>query len=107
MTNATAEIINGLYEAEAIHRSRPRRSFEAVEFATFKRVDWFKHRRSLEPIGNVPPAEAEEKYYVMLDQILMTASLKSIWPPTIALRFNIAVVTIQNWCLHKSCSQHA
>jgi len=26
-------------------------------------VDWFNHRRLLEPIGNVPPAEAEARYY--------------------------------------------
>jgi hypothetical protein len=24
-------------------------------------VDWFNNRRLLEPIGNVPPAEAEER----------------------------------------------
>jgi len=26
-------------------------------------VDWFNHRRLLEPIGNVPPAELEAMYY--------------------------------------------
>jgi transposase InsO family protein len=26
-------------------------------------VDWFNHRRRLEPIGNVPPAELEAAYY--------------------------------------------
>src|SRR5439155_19689445 len=26
-------------------------------------VDWFNHRRLLEPIGNIPPAEAEDRYY--------------------------------------------
>jgi putative transposase len=26
-------------------------------------VDWFNHKRLLGPIGNVPPAEAEEAYY--------------------------------------------
>jgi putative transposase len=26
-------------------------------------VNWFNHRRLLEPIGNIPPAEAEERYY--------------------------------------------
>ena len=35
--------------------------FEAVEFATLEWVDWFNHRRLLEPIGNVPPAEAEAR----------------------------------------------
>jgi transposase InsO family protein len=71
--NAMAETINGLYKAEVIHRCGPWRSFEAVEFATLEWVDWFNHRRLLEPIGNIPPAEAEEKYYAMLDDITMAA----------------------------------
>ena len=57
--NALAETINGLYKAEVIHRRGPWRSFEAVEFATLEWVDWFNNRRLLEPIGNIPPAEAE------------------------------------------------
>ena len=64
--NALAETINGLYKAEVIHRRGPWRSFEAVEFATLAWVDWFNRRRLLEPIGNIPPAEAEERYYAML-----------------------------------------
>jgi hypothetical protein len=61
--NALAETIIGLIKAEAIHRRGPWRSFEAVEYATLEWVDWFNHRRLLEPIGNVPPAEAEARYY--------------------------------------------
>ena len=49
--NALAETINGLYKAEVIHRRRPWRNFEAVEFATLEWVDWFNNRRLLEPIG--------------------------------------------------------
>jgi putative transposase len=71
--NALAETINGLYKAELIHRRGPWRSFEAVEFATLKWVDWFNHRRLLEPIGNIPPAEAEDRYYAMLEQTPMAA----------------------------------
>ena len=66
--NALAETINGLYKAEVIYRRGPWRSFEAVEFATLEWVDWFNHRRLLEPIGNIPPAEAEQRYYAMLEQ---------------------------------------
>ena len=66
--NALAETINGLYKAEVIHRRGPWRSFEAVEFATLEWVDWFNNRRLLEPIGNIPPAEAEQRYYAMLEQ---------------------------------------
>lgn len=64
--NALAETINGLYKAEVIHRRGPWRTFEAVEFATLEWVDWFNNRRLLEPIGNIPPAEAEATYYAML-----------------------------------------
>ena len=71
--NALAETINGLYKAEVIHRRGPWRSFEAVEFATLEWVDWFNHRRLLESIGNIPPAEAEERYYAMLDDVPMAA----------------------------------
>jgi transposase InsO family protein len=71
--NALAETINGLYKAEVIHRRGPWRSFEAVEFATLTWVDWFNNRRLLEPIGNIPPAEAEERYYAMLSEPDMAA----------------------------------
>ena len=57
---------DGLYKAEVIHRRGPWRSFEAVELATLEWVDWFNNRRLLEPIGNIPPAEAEECHYAML-----------------------------------------
>jgi transposase InsO family protein len=65
--NALAETINGLYKAEVIWRKGPWRSFEAVELATLEWVDWFNNRRLLEPIGNIPPAEAEAAYYANLE----------------------------------------
>ena len=71
--NALAETINGLYKTEVIHRRGSWRSFEAVEFATLEWVDWFNNRRLLEPIGNIPPAEAEERYYAMLEETAMAA----------------------------------
>jgi transposase InsO family protein len=66
--NALAETINGLYKAEVIHRRGPRRTLQAVEYATLEWVDWFNNRRLLEPIGNVPPAEAEAAYYRELEE---------------------------------------
>jgi transposase InsO family protein len=36
-------------------------------------VDWFNHRRLLEPIGNVPPAEFEAAYYEQLEGSAMAA----------------------------------
>jgi transposase InsO family protein len=71
--NALAESINGLYKAEVIHRRGPWRSLEAVEFATLEWVDWFNHRRLLEPIGNIPPAEAEALYYAAQENRLLAA----------------------------------
>ncbi len=71
--NALAETINGLYKAEVIHRRGPWRSFEAVEFATLEWVDWFNTRRLLEPIGNVPPAEAEARYYAQAEAQALAA----------------------------------
>ncbi|WP_442800378.1 IS3 family transposase [Sphingomonas sp. STIS6.2] len=71
--NALAETINGLSKAEVIHRCGPWRSFEPVEYATLEWVDWFNRRRLLEPIGNIPPAEAEDQYYAAADNIDMAA----------------------------------
>jgi len=56
-----------------IHRREPWRSFEAVEFATLGWVDWLNRRRLLEPIGNIPHAEAEQNYCAMMDNIPMAA----------------------------------
>jgi putative transposase len=61
--NALAESVIGLFKTEVIRRRGPWRSLEAVEFATLDWVDWFNHRRLLEPIGYVPPAEYEARYY--------------------------------------------
>jgi transposase InsO family protein len=61
--NALAETINGLFKTEVIRRRGPWRRMEAVEFATLEWVDWFNNRRLLGPIGNIPPAEAEDRYY--------------------------------------------
>jgi transposase InsO family protein len=71
--NALAETINGLYKAEVIHRRGPWRSFETVEFATLTWVDWFNNRRLLQPIGNIPPAEAEARYYAMINEQKLAA----------------------------------
>ena len=61
--NALAETINGLYKAEIIHRRGPWKTREAVELATLEWVSWFNHHRLLEPIGHIPPAEAEAHYW--------------------------------------------
>lgn len=64
--NALAETINGLYKAELIHRRAPWKTKKDVEFATLEWVSWFNNHRLLEPIGYIPPAEAEANYYRQL-----------------------------------------
>ncbi len=63
---------NGLYKAEIIHRSSWK-NLQEVELATLDWVDWFNQRRLLEPIGNIPPAEAEANYYRQTRELAMAA----------------------------------
>ena len=71
--NALAETVIGLLETEVIRRLGPWRSLEAVEWATLEWVDWYNHRRLLEPLGHVPPAEAEARYYDNLEDTALAA----------------------------------
>jgi putative transposase len=64
--NALAETVIGLFKTEVIRPRGPWRHAEAVEFATLEWVDWVNHRRLCEPIGNIPPAEAEARYYAQI-----------------------------------------
>jgi len=73
--NALAETINGLYKAELIHRRAPWKTKESVELATLEWVSWFNHHRLLEPIGYIPPAEAEANYYRQLAEKANAAAL--------------------------------
>ncbi len=49
---------------------------EAVEYATLEWVDWFNNRSILEPIGNIPPAEAEAAYFASFKEQAIAARLK-------------------------------
>jgi transposase InsO family protein len=73
--NALAETVNGLYKAELIHRRAPWKTRESVELATLEWVYWFNHQRLLEPIGYIPPAEAEANYWRQLAEKVETAAL--------------------------------
>jgi len=64
--NALAETINGLYKTELIHRRAPWKTRESVELATLEWVAWYNHHRLMEPLGYIPPAEAEANYYGQL-----------------------------------------
>ena len=66
--NALAETIIGLYKTELIRRRGPWRGIDDVEYATLEWVDWFNHRRLLEPIGHVPPAEFEKAHYLKAER---------------------------------------
>jgi putative transposase len=41
----------------------------------FTYVSWFNHHRLLEPIGYIPPAEAEANYYQQLAEKTITEAL--------------------------------
>ncbi|MCW1843774.1 IS3 family transposase [Prosthecomicrobium hirschii] len=71
--NALAGSVIGLFKTEIIRRLGPWKSFETVEYKTLEWVDWFNHQRLLEPIGNIPPAEAEANYYATLENLKMAA----------------------------------
>jgi transposase InsO family protein len=60
--NALAESVIGLYKTEVIRQKGPWRGLEDVEIATLEWVWWFNHKRLLEPIGYLTPAEFEQSY---------------------------------------------
>ena len=61
--NALAESIIGLFKAEFIYKKSPWKNFDAAQYATLDWISWFSTRRLLEPLGNIPPAEYEKRYY--------------------------------------------
>ena len=64
--NMLAETIHGLYKAARIHRRAPWKTKESVELATLEWVAWFNNHRLMEPLGYIPPAEAEANYWRQL-----------------------------------------
>lgn len=52
-----------VFDYEADCRCGPYQHLESMEFATLEWIDWFNHRRLLDPIDNVPPAERGVLYY--------------------------------------------
>ena len=61
--NALAETVIGLYKTELILKQGSWKNLDEVEYATLEWVDWFNHRRLLESIGYIPPAELEAYYW--------------------------------------------
>lgn len=46
------------------------------EAATLERVDWSDHRRLLEPIGNIPSAEVEARFYARTEDVARAVCLE-------------------------------
>ncbi len=61
--SAQVETIISLFKTGDIRRWGAWRNIDGVEYATLKWVDWFNHRRLLEPICDVPPAKKEQACY--------------------------------------------
>jgi len=74
--NALAESVIGLYKTEVITQRGPWHNLRDVEFATLEWVNWFNNSRLLGAIGNIPPAELEEKYYNLQETPAAVAGLK-------------------------------
>jgi transposase InsO family protein len=53
--------------------SVPRRTLDAVEYATLEWVDWFSNRRLLESSGHASPAEYEREYHPLNEAQAMAA----------------------------------
>jgi transposase InsO family protein len=71
--DALADILIGLFETEVIPARGPWRTLDAVEYAALEWVDWFNHRRLLESIGHVPPAEYVWDYHRLDEAQTMAA----------------------------------
>lgn len=63
-TNEVLKLASAFFtQAELDRRRATWKNREAVELATLEWVAWFNHHRLLEPIGSIPPAEAEANDY--------------------------------------------
>lgn len=61
-------------KTNAIHPRDPRRNADYVACAPLEWVDWFNHRRVLQPIGDIPPAEMEQAHSGQLQE-----SARAVW----------------------------
>ncbi len=71
--DALAETMIGLDKTEVIRRLGLWRSLGELELTTLEWVDWFNNRHLLEPLGYIPPAEAEGEIFERGDQAAMAA----------------------------------
>ena len=80
--NALAESVIGLYKTELIRPRGPWRNLDQVEYATLEYVDWFNHRRILEPIGHIPPTEKEANYHREQNRVQLAGLKQNTLPET-------------------------
>jgi len=66
-SNALAESVIGLFKTEVVKKQGSWRSFEQLELATALWVDWYNNRRLHTAIGDVPPAEYEQRHRRQLE----------------------------------------
>ncbi|AWN15098.1 Mobile element protein [Salinisphaera sp. LB1] len=60
--NALADTASGLFKTE-VFRRRDGPWAHLVEFAVLGWIGGFNHQRLFEPIGDIPPVEAEANFY--------------------------------------------
>jgi hypothetical protein len=63
-------------------------------------VDWFNHRRLLEPISNVLPVKAEARYYQQLPELYMATWLKPTRSPGNPARF-VSVILFVHYAIRQ------
>lgn len=61
------------HKSERLHRRARWKTRQAVGFVTLEWVERFDHHRPFEPIGYIPPAQAEANYYRQLASQATTA----------------------------------
>ena len=61
--NTMAESVNGAYKTELVWHSRPFRSLDELELATFRWVSWWNSKRLHQSLGYRTPEAVETKYY--------------------------------------------
>ena len=57
------EGLGGCSPAEGLAGAGVEGESDSVEGTTLEWVDWFNHKRILQPIGDISPAEHEANYY--------------------------------------------
>jgi putative transposase len=89
--NALAETIIGLYKTELIRRRGPWKGIDDVEDATLEWVDWFNHRRLLEPIGHLRPAEFEAAFQSEEDPATLLDASNRVSDQPGAVHFSVSL----------------